>query len=60
MSTAEWLLLAPDIQEEIPLLPRATKGGDEVTEGGLRMVIGEPLFAKQRQILGWLESALRT
>jgi len=53
------LALAPDIQEEISFLPRTTRGGDDVTERGLPNVIGEPLFAKQRQLLGRRESALR-
>jgi len=42
------LLLAPHIQEEALFLPQTTKGGHEVTERGLRTLIGEPLFAKQR------------
>ncbi len=54
------LLLAPDIQEEILFLPRTTEGHGGVTERGLRKVVGEPLFAKQRQLWGGMESALRT
>ena len=54
------LLPAPDIQEEVMFLPRTTRGGDGVTERGLRNVIREPLFAKQRQLWGGVESALGT
>ena len=59
MSTVERLLLAPDIQEEILFLPRTTKGDDGVAERGLRNVIGEPLFANQRQLWGRCGSILR-
>lgn len=42
------LHLAPDIQEEILLLPAATVGRDPVTERQLRPVVAEGDWARQR------------
>ena len=44
------LLLAPDIQEEILLLPRTTKGRDPVCERNIRRVVAEPTWTEQRNV----------
>jgi len=44
------LLLAPDIQEDILSLPPTTQGKDPITLRGLRQVIAEPSFARQRYL----------
>ncbi len=44
------LLLAPDIQEEILLLPPMSEGRDSITERSMRQVLAEPSFARQRQV----------
>ena len=44
------LLLAPDIQEQILFLPPTTAGGDPVTERGIREVLAESSFTKQRDL----------
>jgi hypothetical protein len=46
------LMLAPDIQEEILLLPPTTSGTDPVTEREVRTIAGEPLWNAQRR--AWL------
>jgi len=47
------LLLAPDIQEEILFLPPTTRGKDPMTLRGLRRVLAEPSFVRQRHL--WQE-----
>ena len=44
------LLLAPDIQVEVLLLPRTGEGGDQVTERSMQAATAEPSFLKQRRI----------
>ena len=44
------LLIAPDIQENILFLPVTEQGREKATERGVRAVIGEPSFIKQRGI----------
>jgi len=44
------LLLAPDIQEDILLLPLTTKGKDLITMRGIREVVGKRAFARQRTL----------
>ena len=44
------VLLAPDIQEAILFLPPTTKGKDLISLRGLRRVLAEPSFARQRQL----------
>ena len=43
------LLLAPDIQEEVLLLPPTNSGPDPITERDLRTLLATPSFAAQRQ-----------
>ena len=43
-------LLAPDIQEEILLLPPTNSGPDPITERSLRTLLTTPSFAAQRQL----------
>jgi len=50
------LLLAPDIQEDILFLPRTREGGDQITERGVRVVIGEMSFVNQRHMWGGVKS----
>ena len=47
------LLLASDIQEEILLLPPTTRGKDPITLRGIRSVLTETSFTRQRQL--WRE-----
>jgi hypothetical protein len=44
------LMLAPDLQEQILLLPPVTAGRDPVREWQLRPIAAEPLWAEQRRI----------
>jgi len=44
------LLLAPDIQEQVLFLPPTTKGRDSLTLRGIRHVVAEPSFARQRHL----------
>ena len=44
------LLLAPDIQEEIPLLPKMTSGRDPVSERSLRHVTRFVRWDRQRRV----------
>ena len=44
------LLLAPDIQEEILFLPPTKKGKDPIALRGIRRVLGEPSFTRQRNL----------
>lgn len=53
--------LAPDIQEEILFLPRATKGRDRVTERSLRAITRELDWGRQRALAaGILVQSART
>lgn len=51
------LHLAPDIQEEILLLPRTKAGRDQLGERALRPITGVPDWRKQRGM--WRELASR-
>lgn len=44
------LHLAPDIQEELLLLPRVSEGKDQITEKMLRPIAAESDWCKQREI----------
>jgi hypothetical protein len=44
------LMLAPDIQEQVLLMPPVTAGRDPVREWQLRPVAAEPLWAEQRRM----------
>ncbi len=44
------LLLAPDIQEDILLLPRTVGGHDSINEHKLRVITGTPFWSKQRMM----------
>ena len=44
------LLLAPDIQEKILFLPPTTKGKDPIALHGIRRLLAEPSFARQRYL----------
>ena len=44
------LLLAPDIQEEILSLPPTTEGRDSITERGVREILAQSSFKKQREL----------
>jgi len=46
------LLLAPDIQEDILFLAATAKGRDTITLRGVRNVLAEALFVKQRYMWG--------
>ena len=52
------LLLAPDIQEDILFLAPTVKGKDPITLRGIRQVVGETCFARQRRL--WLGTHLET
>ena len=50
------LLLAPDIQEDILFLSPTTRGKDPITLSGIRRVLAEASFARQRHL--WRGSSL--
>lgn len=48
------LSLAPDLQEAILFLPPVTSGKDPVSERGLREVVAELVWSKQRKLMDWV------
>lgn len=42
------LNLAPEIQEQLPLLPPVTEGKDPITERELRPIVAESIWRRQR------------
>jgi hypothetical protein len=44
------LNLAPDIQEAILFLPRTVVGQDSISERHVRLIVGEPVWGKQRRM----------
>lgn len=51
------LSLAPDIQEAILCWPPVTSGKDPISERGLRMVVAELEWGRQREL--WIETSTR-
>jgi len=50
MQIMNLLLLAPDIQEEILMLPRASAGRDPISERQIRAIAAESDWRKQRRM----------
>ncbi len=51
------LLLAPEIQEAVLLLPETSAAVEPVSERALRPIVSEPLWAQQRQMWARLVAA---